>query len=273
MKDISLDQIISAVLVTAVIIVVWLLLDRLLKKLPAQNEQRARLYSALKKVLKWLSIALIILNIFSLIPAFKGIIKSLLAGSGILALILSIASQQALSNFISGLIIIFSKPYKVGDLIRYTDTDTLGYVTEIKIRHTVIKTLENTQLIVPNSVINSAAIENYSFNDDRRVCQPLTVDITYESDYNKALVLMTAVIMKNKDYIDVRTEKEKEDGKPPVTVRLRKFSDSSIQLEAWIWARNYPTWLNMRGDLNKAVKQTFDANGIDFAYPHVQLVN
>ena len=275
MNGMTPKQILSIAIPVAIIIVVWIALDILIRHIikGCPTEQRKRFFTILRRVVKWVALVAMVVSVFSISSKFRTFFNTFIAGSGVVAIILSIASQQAIGNFISGVIIIFSKPYKVGDLIRYTDTGTLGWVTEIKMRHTIIKTLENTQLIVPNSTINSAAIENYSFNDDRRVCQKLTVDITYESDYNKALVLLTAVIVKNKDYIDVRTEQDKEDGKPPVTVRLRRFADSSMELEAWVWAINYTTWLNMRSDLHREIKHVFDTNGIDFAYPHVQVVN
>ena len=274
MGGVTKEQVFSALLTAAIFIVAYFVVTNVFKRLAKRtnNAQRENVYKALSKILGWAIIIIGIINTVSVFPTLKGIFTSLLAGSGVAALVLSIASQDAISNFVSGLIIMFSKPYKVGDLIKYVDTGTLGYVTEIKIRHTVIKTLENTQLIVPNSIINNTAIENYSYNDDRRVYQPLAVDITYESDYNKALVLMTAVIQKNPNFIDVRSEKEKENGKPPVVVRFRKFGDSSLTMEAWVWAKNYVTWLNMRSELNQAIKKAFDENGIDFAYPHVQVV-
>ncbi|MBQ9949238.1 MAG: mechanosensitive ion channel family protein [Clostridia bacterium] len=274
MKELlTYENLIGVLIVTAGFALLWVALRVLFKKLnaKAQNDARLRAYALAEKICKWLLLILAVLNILSIFPAVKSLAASLLAGSGIAAIIISVASQEALSNFVSGIIIIFSKTYKVGDRIRYTDTGTVGIVEEIKMRHTVIRTFENTRLIVPNSLINNVVLENYTYNDNR-VCIHLNFDITYESDMTRAMMLIGAVIAKHPEYTDVRSDEAKANGVPPVTVVVNDFTESAVRLRAYMWVKDAASGERMKSDVLMEIKRRFDASGIEFAYPHVQVV-
>lgn len=92
---------------------------------------------------------------------------TLFAGAGIFAAIIALASQQALSNIISGIFIVISKPFRVGDYIELSILHR-GTVEDITLRHTVIRDIQNNRIIVPNSKINSETIVNYHLNDERK---------------------------------------------------------------------------------------------------------
>lgn len=244
----------------------------IVKKAP---NERIRLYKYVERAIIWLLAICAITVILSAIPALKSVITSVIAGSGAVALIISIASQDAISNFVSGIIIVFSKPFKVGDKIEYLNSGdcVVGIVEEIKIRHTVIRTYENTHVIVPNSLINNTAIENYTFSGDERVCVHLMIDVTYESDINKAMFILGAVIAKNPNYIDRRTEEEKLAGNEPVMVRIIDFGESGVRIKAWAWAKNPDAAIDMKSEILLELKKRYDANNISFAYPHVEVVS
>lgn len=93
----------------------------------------------------------------SLIPGMEKISNSILASAGILAMAVGLASQEALSNIVSGLFIVFSRPFKVGDFINVDDI-VIGTVTEITLRHTVVRNAENRMIIIPNSKIGRAHV-------------------------------------------------------------------------------------------------------------------
>jgi small-conductance mechanosensitive channel len=94
----------------------------------------------------------------SMIPALQNIAYSMLASSGILALIAGFASQQVFSNIVSGFFIEIFSPFKVGDTIKVAQ-NTQGQVKEITLRHTVIETDENKTILIPNATINASVIE------------------------------------------------------------------------------------------------------------------
>jgi len=94
------------------------------------------------------------------VPGMNTVFTSILAGSGIMAVVVGLASQQALGNVISGALLLLFRPFKVGDTIRYLAVDITGVVEEIGFRHTAIRTGENKRLLIPNSLMNSNVVEN-----------------------------------------------------------------------------------------------------------------
>ena len=120
-----------------------------------------------------------------LIPPLRTFATSILASAGIMAMAIGLASQEALSNFVSGIFIILAKPFRIGDIVTL-DSGQTGKVTEIAIRHTIITTAENRQVIVPNSKINSAI--NYVV--DYAVCESRARKpyITYEDIHGEKYI-------------------------------------------------------------------------------------
>ena len=94
------------------------------------------------------------------VPGMSSLLTSLLAGSGILAVVVGLASQQALGNIVSGMILFVFRPFQVGDKIRYPAENATGIVKQIGLRHTTIRTGEGKFLLIPNSLMNSNVIEN-----------------------------------------------------------------------------------------------------------------
>ena len=86
------------------------------------------------------------------IPSLRAMAVSLFAGAGVMALIIGFASQKAFSNIISGIFIAIFHPFRVGDIIKFSDK--IGVVEDINLRHTVIRNFENKRYIIPNSIIS-----------------------------------------------------------------------------------------------------------------------
>ena len=190
----------------------------------------------------------LILGICYQFTALKEIVKTLLTGGGVLALVLGLAAQEAVGNLVSGMMILFFKPFKVGDLIK-TNNGLVGTVLDISLRHTVIKTYENTQIMIPNSEINKATLENVTAADFKG--DFLILQISYESD------------------LDLRNATEKMDGIPAVKVRCTNFLDSGIELKAALQSRSSAVGYAMLSDLRISIKKRFDEAGIVIPYPQV----
>jgi len=94
------------------------------------------------------------------VPGMGSLLQSLLAGSGILAIVIGLASQQALGNIISGVLLLVFRPFQVGDTIRYPAENATGVVEQIGVRHTTVRTGEGKRLLIPNSLMNSNVVEN-----------------------------------------------------------------------------------------------------------------
>ena len=216
------------------------------------------------KFLKHLIITVIyILGIaFALIqiPEFKIIGHSFLAGAGVISIVAGLASQQALSNIISGLFLIIFKPFKINDKI--TINNFVGTVEDINLRQVVLKDAENNRIIIPNSVISAQIIVNTNMNDTK-CCKIIEIGIGYESNIEQALEIMQEEIAKHPFFIDTRTDQNT----PLVIARVVALADSSVNLKAWAWAKNSTDGFVMYCDLLQSIKKRFDDAKIDIPYP------
>lgn len=209
-------------------------------------------------------------SVLVLIPGMEKIGTSILTSAGILAAAVGLASQDALSNFIGGLFIIISKPFRVGDYIQVSG-GVAGTVKEITLRHTVIVNTENRTIFVPNSTINSTTLTNSTVLDPR-TCAFVEVGISYHDDIDHAMAVMRDEVMRHPLLIDHRTDAEREAGAEQVKVKVIELGDSSIKLRAWAWAATNADAFNLKCDLLKTVKERFDREGIEIPYPYYNQV-
>jgi small-conductance mechanosensitive channel len=205
-----------------------------------------------------------------IIPPLRSISLSVFASAGVLAVILGFAAQQAFSNIISGIFIAIFRPFKVGDRIKLKE-GLFGVVVDITLRHTVIRNFENKHFIVPNTVISNEIIENENFADEK-ICKYVNIGISYDSNIKKARKIMQQEAMKHPYFIDNRTKQEKEANEPAVPVRVLGFGDSSVNLRAWVWAKNPTEAFRMGCDLNELIKERFDKEGIEIPLPYRTVV-
>ncbi len=209
-------------------------------------------------------VALIV--IFRSIPQLRNIGNTLVASAGILAAIVGFASQQAFSNIIGGVFIVLFKPFRVGDFIK-VGKENPGTVEDITLRHTIINSLENRRIVIPNSIISSATILNSSITDER-VCNFVEVDIGYNANINEAIQIMTEQALKHPNCIDNRTEEEIAEGVPQILVRVITLNNYSVTLRAYVWSENSGDGFTMKCDLLKQIKEAFSKHNIEIPYPY-----
>ena len=169
------------------------------------------------------------------------------------------------------MILVF-KPFVIGDVVNVISQGVTGTVEDITLRHTVLRTIENKRIIIPNSTMNTSIVENADYGD-KNVCLTMDVGITYESDLDRALSLLAEVVAEHPDYLDRRTQEEQEKGVPKVVVRVSELADSAVVLRALLWGKDNATTFSMRADLLRRIKKRFDKEGIDLAYPHLVVVS
>ncbi len=203
------------------------------------------------------------------LPSMRALASSILAGAGILAVAIGFASQQALSNIISGVFIIIFKPFRVNDRVKLGAMS--GVVEDISLRHTVIKDLENRRILVPNAVISDEIIINSDFGD-QRICKWIDFGISYDSDIDLAKQIMREEIMAHPLLIDGRNPLQLEKGDPIVMIRLVALTDSAVSLRAWAWANNTADAFVLNCDVLESIKKRFDAEGIEIPFPHRTVV-
>ena len=204
------------------------------------------------------------------IPEMKTLGHSLLAGAGIISLVAGLASQQALSNIMSGFLIVLFKPFRINDRITFNQTYT-GTVEEINLRQVVLRDFENNRIVVPNSVISSDVIVNTNLNDTK-VCKMIEIGIGYDSDIGKALQIMEDEVVKHPLHIDNRSPQDIENGIPIVTARVIALADSSVTLKIWAYSDNISNGFTMYCDLLRSIKERFDKEGIEIPYSYQNVI-
>lgn len=240
-----------------VLLVVGLKLVKWLKKWLKESPKLDKLDSGLRSFLVSFSTiilyALLIIVIASIlgIPATSFI--TILASCGVAV---GLALQGSLSNFAGGLMILFFKPFKVGDFIEASGET--GIVQEITVVYTVLLTLDNKRVTIPNGGLTNSVIKNYSSEELRRV--DLTFNVAYGSDVEqvKELIgkLAAAHPLALKD--------------PAPFVRLSAHGDSALTFTTRVWCKNADYW-DVYFDLTEGVKKAFDEKGIQIPYPQMDV--
>jgi small-conductance mechanosensitive channel len=227
-------------------------------------------FNFLKNAVSFMVFIAAFIVMFVLIPELKALGLTLTAGAGIITAILIFASQQAFSNIISGIFMVIFQPFRVNDLIKIGEL-FVGYVEDITLRHTVIRNFENRRIIVPNSVISAETIVNSNIVEDK-INNFLEIGISYDSDIDKAMEIMRSEAMKHPNFVDNRTQEEKENNVPAVIVRVINLADWAVTLRAYVWSENSPTGFVMKCDLRKSIKERFDKEGIEIPFPYRTVV-
>lgn len=167
--------------------------------------------------------------------------------------------QNIANNFISGLIILFERPVKVGDRIEVDNID--GKVISIGARSTAVRTNDNITIIVPNSKFIAENVTNWSFSN-QSVRFRVPIGVAYNSDLNLVKKLLLEVADTNADVLQ----------EPAPAVRLIKFGDSSIDLQLWVWTKEkLQRKIVLISTLNFAIWESFSKNGIEIPYPQTDL--
>lgn len=203
-------------------------------------------------------------------PSLRGVAQTALGGAGVLALIAGVASQEALSNLVGGIFIISFKPFKIGDLIKVTDT-MVGTVTDITLRHTIIRNFENKMIVIPNSIINKEKLVNYDLGE-LKCCERIEIGISYDSDMDSAKKIMQEECENHPLILDNRTTAEKKEGNPIVKTAIISLEESSIIVRAWAWGRNFSDCFQLRTDVTESIKKRFDKEGVEIPFPHRTIV-
>ena len=203
-------------------------------------------------------------------PSLRGIAQTALGGAGILAVVAGVASQEALANLVGGVFIIAFKPFKIGDVVKISD-EMVGTVTDITLRHTVIRNYENKMIVIPNSIINKEKVINYDLGE-RKCCQWIEIGISYDSDIDLATKIMREECEAHPNLLDNRSHLEIRNNVPQVIVRVINLGDSAVTIRAWAWAWDFASAFVMKCDLYESIKKRFDKEGVEIPFPHRTLV-
>jgi small-conductance mechanosensitive channel len=161
-----LPNVMLAILVVAIAIFAGRVTRRLIAKIFSRFIRKVAVNNFISTIFQ-LIILLIGLFICLDILGLNKTVSSLLAGAGIIGIILGFALQDIISNFISGIYITFKKPFETGDTVK--TNDFIGHVEDIQLRSTIIRTFSGLHLMIPNKEIIQKPLINYSLTPARRI--------------------------------------------------------------------------------------------------------
>jgi small conductance mechanosensitive channel len=197
-----------------------------------------------------------VLVLFSAASMFGFEVTSFVAMLGALAFAVGLALQGQLSHMAAGILILFFKPFKVGDFI--VTNGYSGTVKEIQIFITILTTLDNRNIIIPNGAITSNPLENLTANPMRKV--PMTFGIGYADDIDKARKVIEQVV-KSCDKID---------HSQPVDILVSELADSSVNFAVRPWAKTENYWA-VHFYMQEHIKKEFDKAGVGIPFPQMDV--
>lgn len=243
---------IRVAIIVAVAVLCYLGIQKLLgprieKKLSAQNAM------LIKKVLVY---ALWIVALALILSELGFSIGVILGAAGLLTVAIGFAAQTSISNIISGLFLVFEKPFKVGDVIRIEDTT--AEVLSVDLLSIKVKTFDNLYVRFPNETVLKAKLVTLSRFDTRRV--ELAIGVAYKEDLRKVFEVLIEVAKKNEFSLE----------EPEPKVLFQGFADSSINLLLCVWGKR-TDFLSLKNSLAIEVKEELDKQNIEIPFPQMTL--
>ncbi|VAX07864.1 Small-conductance mechanosensitive channel [hydrothermal vent metagenome] len=203
---------------------------------------------------------ILIFTVIAVLGKFGVQTASLIAIVGAASLAIGLALQGTLSNIAAGVMLLIFRPFKIGDFINAAGH--AGSVKNLGLFVTEMATGDNVQIIIPNSQIWGASIQNYSAHDTRRI--DLMIGIGYDDNIDNAIAEIGAVIE-----ADDRSLKS-----PETSIFVGELADSSVNIVVRVWTKSRDYW-PLKAALTKNIKHKFDEKGISFPYPQqdIHVVN
>lgn len=184
-------------------------------------------------------------------------VAAALAGLGVAGIAVGFAAQETVANMIAGFLVFWDRPFSIGDYI--TTQDRYGCVTEITMRTTRIRTMENTFVVIPNKQIIGDMLVNHSMYGAIRINVP--IGIAYKESIAHARAVLVPVLQQLPGVL----------AEPPVQVVAEGLGASSVDLQARVWIDDAAIERPIRFAVVEAAKGALDEAGIEIPFPHLQL--
>ncbi len=233
----------------------WII-KRVLKVTEKVMEKRGIEISLSKFVVSLVSISLNIIVILTTVSILGINTTSFLAIFASAGLAVGMALSGTLQNFAGGVLILFLRPFKVGDFIEAQGF--AGTVKEISLFSTLLNTLDNKMVIIPNGSLSTSPINNYSKETTRRV--EWVVGVAYGTDFARAKSVLEDILSKHELVLQ-------EEG---LFIVLSELADSSVNITVKAWC-NSADFGTVRFDVMEQIYSRFNAEGIEFPFPQMDV--
>lgn len=215
----------------------------------------------LKSLLIALAWVLAITASLSNLPGFTKAWSTLIAGSGILAVVVGLAAQETFSNVFAGFAISASRtrPFEVGDRVLIGSIGP-GYVRDLSLRHVVLETYDNQKIFIPNSIVGSSVVTN--FTQMPGYAAPIEISVAYGTPLEKAMQIMEEVLLSHPKHF----------GGNNVNVRIDKTLDSGILLKGFVFTPKVEDSLRACSDCYLEIIRRFNEEGIEIPYNKLEIL-
>ena len=229
------------------------LIKRSFKKWHAKKNLGESAYGFMTSCINIVLNLILVLTIASVLGVPMTSIITLIGSAG---LAVGLALQGGLSNFAGGVMILLFRPFRVGDFIEAQGKS--GTVKEIQLIHTVLNTVDNQTILLPNGPVSTGIINNYSREPQRQV--EWTFGIAYGDDYQTAKETIAELLKKDPRVLD-------EKG---LTIHLNSLGDSSVNILVRAWV-NAPDFWGLFWDMNEQVYRVFAEKGLNIPFPQMDV--
>jgi small-conductance mechanosensitive channel len=230
--------------------------SRFLDRLPRQNQQiDATLIPPIQTALTyalWCFFGLFVLRSLGME------LSSLAMVAGGLSVGIGFGMQTIVNNFVSGLILIFSRTLQAGDVVEVGGTS--GVVRKISVRATMVETYDNALIFVPNSEFVSSRLINWTRNS-RSVRREIKIGVAYNSDVKTVMQLLKDIAGKHHNVL----------AKPAPSVFFVDFGANTLDFSLRIWVRDYDVATGTASEIRQEIEKEFRAQGVEIAFPQLDV--
>jgi len=256
----TIDQIFMFVFFIVGIYMVYRIFDEVLEEITRRKGGKTTIFgSVLRPVFRKIGLTVIIIGGLIFALSIIGIeVTALLAGAGVLGLVIAFAAQDTLSNFFSGIHLLLDRPFKIGDVI-YLETGEYCRVENVGMRSTKLYSIFDHELIIlPNNAVANQKIINI-VRPDVKIRKKIEVGVAYGSDLKK---VKESLINATKNHPNIVNKP----GYEP-KVRFTGFGDSSLNFQISIWIDEVMNQWDVLSDIRCEIDNLFRKENIDIPFP------
>lgn len=253
LRGLSLGSILKLILLAVVLVILVKLLLGMFSRLLEKSKLDKSLHGFLKTSVQ---IVLWFVAVMILAGSLHIDVTSLIAVLSVAGLALSLAIQGALSNLAGGIVILVTKPLRVGDYVVIGGDE--GFVEEISMTYTKLATYDRRIVYIPNSTVTSSNVTNYTAEGKRRV------DLTINASYDCGVDDVKSALLEAVKTVPTLADSEE------IFARVSGYRDSAIEYTVRAWCKTDHYWTAYY-DLMEAVKRSFDKNGIAMTYTNLNI--
>ena len=258
-------------LITVVIAKIFTtILEKLVDHAMKKDARASMPFKYLLKIIRTVIYVIAVFAILMNVKPLQSISTAILGATSVMTVVVGLAAQETFGNFIAGFFIVIYQPFHVGDMVNLPEKNISGTVIEITFRHTILNTIENTKIIVPNSTMNSAIVEDKAFGQKTYI-RYLSLTVAYNTDIDKLERVNTDVVINTDGVIDTRSV-EAQEKNLPINITVNEFLDSGIQIRFPFTTKSLGKSVETASKIRKSLLVAFRENGIEIPYQKIQII-